>query len=862
MVEVTVRQFAEVVGIPVDRLLEQLADAGMQVADADQIITEREKTQLLGYLRSSRGDNNGDPRKITLKRKSTSELRLAGAQGRSKTVTVEVRKQRTYIKRSETAEESKPDLEEELKRQLELERAALEEQRLREEEEAQRREEEEAQARLQAEAEEARRREEEEAQARLQAEAEEARRREEEKTQRRVTPPANNVQRARPAPHEPIRQNTAAPAALAPADDAKARDKSRRDVKKGRTGEQGDKYGREDLHLDAGARRKKSRKPELVKQHRFERPTQPVVHEVSIPQTITVGELAQRMAVKAGEVIKTLMGMGVMATINQSIEQDTAILVVEELGHVAKALRENELEEALVTDVETQSAQGEQASRSPIVTVMGHVDHGKTTLLDYIRRTRVAAKEAGGITQHIGAYHVETERGMITFLDTPGHEAFASMRARGAQLTDIVILVVAADDGLMPQAIEAIQHARAAKVPIIVAINKIDKPDADLDRVRNDLATQDVISEDWGGDTMFVPVSAKTGQGVDDLLESILVQAEVMELKAVADAPARGVVIESSLEKGRGSVATILIQEGTLRRGDIIICGCEWGRVRAMFDEQGRNLKSAGPSMPAQILGLSGVPNAGDQFVVLSDERKARELADSRRERMRDVQLSKQQVTNLDDVFNRLEEGRQQTLNLIIKADVQGSVEALRDSLTNLSNAEVNVRVVSSGVGGITESDVNLAVTSQAIIMGFNVRMDSGARRLAQEHGVDVRYYSVIYEAINELRNAITGLMKPVIREEIVGLAAVRDVFRSSKMGQVAGCLVEEGVMRRNNPIRVLRNNVVIFEGELESLRRFKDDVNEVRAGTECGIAVKNYNDVRAGDRIEVYERKEVKAEA
>jgi translation initiation factor IF-2 len=862
MVEVTVRQFAEVVGIPVDRLLEQLADAGMQVADADQIITEREKTQLLGYLRSSRGDNNGDPRKITLKRKSTSELRLAGAQGRSKTVTVEVRKQRTYIKRSETAEESKPDLEEELKRQLELERAALEEQRLREEEEAQRREEEEAQARLQAEAEEARRREEEEAQARLQAEAEEARRREEEKTQRRVTPPANNVQRARPAPHEPIRQNTAAPAALAPADDAKARDKSRRDVKKGRTGEQGDKYGREDLHLDAGARRKKSRKPELVKQHRFERPTQPVVHEVSIPQTITVGELAQRMAVKAGEVIKTLMGMGVMATINQSIEQDTAILVVEELGHVAKALRENELEEALVTDVETQSAQGEQVSRSPIVTVMGHVDHGKTTLLDYIRRTRVAAKEAGGITQHIGAYHVETERGMITFLDTPGHEAFASMRARGAQLTDIVILVVAADDGLMPQAIEAIQHARAAKVPIIVAINKIDKPDADLDRVRNDLATQDVISEDWGGDTMFVPVSAKTGQGVDDLLESILVQAEVMELKAVADAPARGVVIESSLEKGRGSVATILIQEGTLRRGDIIICGCEWGRVRAMFDEQGRNLKSAGPSMPAQILGLSGVPNAGDQFVVLSDERKARELADSRRERMRDVQLSKQQVTNLDDVFNRLEEGRQQTLNLIIKADVQGSVEALRDSLTNLSNAEVNVRVVSSGVGGITESDVNLAVTSQAIIMGFNVRMDSGARRLAQEHGVDVRYYSVIYEAINELRNAITGLMKPVIREEIVGLAAVRDVFRSSKMGQVAGCLVEEGVMRRNNPIRVLRNNVVIFEGELESLRRFKDDVNEVRAGTECGIAVKNYNDVRAGDRIEVYERKEVKAEA
>jgi len=659
-----------------------------------------------------------------------------------------------------------------------------------------------------------------------------------------------------------VRQQTVAPVALAPADDTKSRDKSRRDAKKGRTAGQGDKFGREDLHLDAGARRKKSKKPELVKQHRFERPTQPVVYEVSIPQTITVGELAQRMAVKAGEVIKTLMGMGVMATINQSIEQDTAILVVEERGHVAKPLRENELEDALVTDVETQAAQGERVPRSPIVTVMGHVDHGKTTLLDYIRRTRVAAKEAGGITQHIGAYHVETERGMITFLDTPGHEAFASMRARGAQLTDIVILVVAADDGLMPQAIEAIQHARAAKVPIIVAINKIDKPDADLDRVRNDLATQDVISEEWGGDTMFVPVSAKTGQGVDDLLESILVQAEVMELKAVEDAPARGVVIESSLEKGRGPVATILVQEGTLRRGDIIICGCEWGRVRAMFDEQGRNLKSAGPSMPAQILGLSGVPNAGDQFVVLSDERKARELADSRRERMRDVQLSKQQVTSLDDVFNRLEEGRQQSLNLIIKADVQGSVEALRDSLTNLSNAEVNVRVVSSGVGGITESDVNLAVTSQAIIMGFNVRMDSGARRLAQEHGVDVRYYSVIYEAINELRNAITGLMKPVIREEIVGLAAVRDVFRSSKMGQVAGCLVEEGVVRRNNPIRVLRNNVVIFEGELESLRRFKDDVNEVRAGTECGIAVKNYNDVRAGDRIEVYERKEIKAEA
>ncbi|HET6726194.1 MAG TPA: translation initiation factor IF-2, partial [Gammaproteobacteria bacterium] len=580
------------------------------------------------------------------------------------------------------------------------------------------------------------------------------------------------------------------------------------------------------------------------------------VREVAIPETITVGDLAQRMAVKATEVIKVMMGMGAMATINQVIDQDTATLVVEEMGHKAKPLKENALEDELIQVAG--EGEGDEQSRPPVVTVMGHVDHGKTSLLDHIRRTKVASGEAGGITQHIGAYHVETDKGVVTFLDTPGHAAFTAMRARGAESTDIVVLVVAADDGVMPQTIEAVQHARAAGVPMVVAVNKIDREDADPERIKTELSKQEVIPEDWGGDTIFVPVSAKTGQGIDDLLESILLQAEVLELKAVADGPASGVVIESSLEKGRGSVATVLVQRGTLKAGDILLAGREYGRVRAMFDENGDAIKEAGPSMPAVVLGLSGTPNAGDDVLVVPDERKAREVALYRQGKFRDVKLAKQQSAKLENMFEQMEAGDVQTLNVLVKADVQGSVEALNDSLTGLSTDEVKVNVVSSGVGGITESDANLAVASNAVVIGFNVRADASARKLIADNGVDLRYYSVIYNVIDEVKQALSGMLSPETREQIVGLAEVRDVFRSPKLGAIAGCLVTEGVVKRSNPIRVLRDNVVIYEGELESLRRFKDDVNEVRSGTECGIGVKDYNDVKVGDQIEVYERVEV----
>ena len=583
-----------------------------------------------------------------------------------------------------------------------------------------------------------------------------------------------------------------------------------------------------------------------------------------IPETITVGELAQRMAVKATEVIKVMMNMGAMATINQTIDQETAAIVVDEIGHKPKLLDADELETELADAAASAPEDAAAEARAPVVTVMGHVDHGKTTLLDTIRSTQVAAREAGGITQHIGAYRVTAPSGQpITFLDTPGHAAFTAMRARGAKMTDIVILVVAADDSVMPQTVEAIQHARAAGVPLIVAVNKIDRPEADLDRVRNDLAQHEVIPEEWGGDAIFIPVSAKTGEGVEQLLEAILLQAEVLELSAVADGPARGAVVEASVEKGRGPVATLLVQNGTLRQGDIVLCGQEYGRVRAMFDENGEAVTAAGPSMPVLVLGLSGAPQAGDEMVVVADERKAREVASHRHGKTRDVRLARQQATKLEDVFNRMGEGvEQQQLNLIIKADTQGSAEALQQALSDVSNAEVQVRVLGQGAGGITESDINLAVASQAIIIGFNVRADGSARRLASEQDVDLRYYSVIYEAIDEIRNAVSGMMAPRVREEMVGLAEVRDVFHSSKMGAVAGCLVVDGSVRRSSPIRVLRDNVVIYEGELESLRRFKDDVQEVRAGTECGIAVRNYNDVRPGDQIEVFERIVEAAEA
>ncbi|MCC5858974.1 MAG: translation initiation factor IF-2, partial [Ectothiorhodospiraceae bacterium] len=591
-------------------------------------------------------------------------------------------------------------------------------------------------------------------------------------------------------------------------------------------------------------------------QHGFEKPTAPVVREVQIPESITVGELAQRMSVKAAALIKEMMKQGVMATINQVIDQDTAVLLVEEMGHRPKIVSESALEDEMMASVA--APEGEKTPRAPVVTIMGHVDHGKTSLLDFIRRDKVVDSEAGGITQHIGAYHVETERGMVTFLDTPGHQAFTAMRARGAKITDVVVLVVAADDGVMPQTEEAIRHAKAAGVPLVVAVNKIDKPEADPDRVKQELSQREVIPEDWGGEHQFVHVSAKTGEGIDELLEAILLQAELLELQAVADCAATGVVVESSLDKGRGPVATVLVQNGRLRRGDVILSGVEYGRVRAMLDENGRQVEDAGPSIPVVVLGLSGLPNAGDDVMVVQDERKAREVAELRKERQRDKRLQQQKAAKMEDIFGQLKENELGQVNILLKADVQGSAEALTQSLTELSNDEVKVNVIQAGVGGINESDINLALASNAIVIGFNVRADASARRLIQEAEVDVHYYSIIYEAIEQVKQAISGMLEPEVREEIIGLATVRDVFKSSKLGAIAGCLVEEGVVKRHNPIRVLRDNVVIYEGELESLRRFKDDVKEVRSGTECGIGVKNYNDVKVGDQIECYERIEV----
>jgi len=635
--------------------------------------------------------------------------------------------------------------------------------------------------------------------------------------------------------------------------------------KKGRRAPREESEGRKELHV-AGERRGRREKGKsrvaqtaaaaaVASKHGFERPTAPVVREVEVPETITVGELAQAMAIKAPQLIKTLMGMGVMATINQSIDQDTAVLVVEEMGHKAVAAVARSIEDDIVVDIQQA---GEAKPRPPVVTVMGHVDHGKTSLLDYIRKAKVASGEAGGITQHIGAYHVRNRKDGITFLDTPGHAAFTAMRARGAKATDIVILVVAADDGVMPQTIEAIQHARAGSVPLVVAINKIDKPDADIDRVTNELSQHGVIPESWGGDTQFVPVSAHTGVGIDELLDAVGLQAEVMELRTPNEGAARGVVIESRLDKGRGPVATVLVQSGRLKHGDILLSGQEYGRVRAMFDDTGAAVKQVGPSMPVEILGLSGVPNAGDEVLVVTDEKTARDVAAHRETRQREHKLAAQQASKLENIFNQMKDGQAATVNILLKTDVQGSAEALRDALVKLSTEEVRVKVVSTGVGGISESDINLAMASQAALIAFNVRADSGARRLAAENGIDIRYYSVIYEAIDDVKQALSGLLSPETREEVVGLAEVRNVFKASGFGAVAGCLVIEGVVRRGNPIRVLRSNVVIFEGELESLRRFKDDVNEVKTGTECGIAVKNYNDVRPGDHIEVYQRVEV----
>ncbi|MEO9586898.1 MAG: translation initiation factor IF-2, partial [Marinobacter sp.] len=605
----------------------------------------------------------------------------------------------------------------------------------------------------------------------------------------------------------------------------------------------------EDTTLRKPLRAKKKPKE---KRHAFERPTKPMVREVDIPETITVGDLAQRMAVKSADVIKKLMGMGVMATINQALDQETAVLVTEELGHKANTVSEDAFEEEVLSEFSFEGK--EKTKRAPVVSVMGHVDHGKTSLLDYIRRTKVASGESGGITQHIGAYHVETDHGMVSFLDTPGHAAFTAMRARGAQCTDIVILVVAADDGVMPQTKEAVDHARSAGVPIVVAINKMDKEEADPDRIKTELAGMEVIPEDWGGDVQFIPVSAHTGDGIEDLLEALLLQAEILELEASPDAPAKGVVVESSLERGRGSVATVLVQNGTLRQGEMVVAGSFFGKVRAMTDEAGKQVKEAGPSIPVEILGLNGTPNAGDEFFAVADEKKAKELAEFRQSREREQRLHRQQAAKLENLFENMGKDEVKTLNVVLKTDVRGSLEAITKSLQDLGNDEVQVKIVSSGVGGIAETDISLAMATNAVIFGFNVRADTASKRLVEQEGLDLRYYSIIYNLIDDVKAALTGMLAPEFREDIVGIADVRDVFRSPKFGQVAGCMVTEGNVYRNKPIRVLRDNVVIFEGELESLRRFKDDVPEVRNGMECGIGVKGY-DVKVGDQIEVFDR-------
>jgi len=943
MSDVTIKQLAKVLGMPVDKLLGQLSEAGMKFSDPEQIISSTEKVKLLGFLRRTHGkgelaateSDDSSPRQITLKRRKVSELKVAtpGARGAAgaKTVNVEVRAKRTYVKRSVIAEEAGSDVErEDAVRKLQEsqqqrdheENERLEADRRRQEEASQR----EAEAQRQREAEEEQRRQQHAAEAEAAARAHEQAQRaaaEEIAAPESVEAPVEasekpaaviaepSVQRIDhsslgmivPTIHEPRRREKkvvitpaapapkpapgAAPAANRPgpaaagasAPAAGAAGDSRNKARHGRDRDDtpgGKRFAAGELHLsDADRARRSNNKrgkpgkgpnrdvprggsPGSSGPHGFTRPTAAVVREVVIGDNNVVADLANKMAVKGSEVVKALFKMGVMATINQTIDHDTAVLVVEELGHKAVAASENNAEAALAAHTQNAELEGEKKPRPPVVTIMGHVDHGKTSTLDYIRRTKVASGEAGGITQHIGAYHVETPKGVITFLDTPGHAAFTSMRARGAQSTDIVVLVVAADDGVMPQTAEAVQHARAAKVPLIVALNKMDKSDANPDHVKQGLGNLEVIPEEWGGDTPFVPISAKTGMGIDDLLDAILVQAEVMELTAVEDGPASGVVIESSLDRGRGPVATVLVQQGTLKRGDFVVCGIEYGRMRALIDENGKTVQEAGPSIPVQVLGLSGVPESGDDFVVVADERLAREVAAERQLKRRETRMVSK-ANRLEDIMAQMGQGaEQQTLNILVKADVQGSVQALRESLSQIGNENVKVNVIAAGVGGITESDATLAAASKALVIGFNVRADASARKVIDTSGLDVRYFSIIYDVIDQVKQAASGLLGKEVREEIIGVAQVREVFRSSKFGAVAGCMVIEGTVKRSKPIRVLRDNTVVFQGELESLRRFKDLVDEVRNGMECGIAVKQYNDVKVGDQIECFERIEV----
>ncbi|WP_223526450.1 translation initiation factor IF-2 [Pseudomonas sp. BF-B-26] len=838
MTQVTVKQLADEVKTPVERLLQQMREAGLPHTAAEEHVTDSEKQSLLTHLKSSHKAKVEEPRKITLQRKTTSTLRVAG----SKSISVEVRKKKVFVQRSPE------EIEAERKRELEERRAVENAARQKAEEEAKRRAEEEAR--------------------RQPAAAQSA---------------TNDAVAAPAAVAEPVRESAPVVAA-APAPSADVRnkqneqrrpDKPRADDNSRRGSGDGERKNaphrasvkekapaprvapRTTDEESDGFRRGGRGKAKLKKRnaHGFQSPTGPVVREVKIGETITVGDLAQQMSVKAAEIIKFMFKLGTPATINQVLDQETAQLVAEELGHKVTLVSDTALEDSLA---ESLKFEGEAFSRAPVVTVMGHVDHGKTSLLDYIRRAKVAAGEAGGITQHIGAYHVETDRGMVTFLDTPGHAAFTAMRARGAKATDIVILVVAADDGVMPQTVEAVQHAKAAGVPLVVAVNKIDKPGADLDRIRSELSVHGVTSEEWGGDTPFVSVSAKVGTGVDELLEAVLLQAEVLELKATPSAPGRGVVVESRLDKGRGPVATVLVQDGTLRQGDMVLVGSNYGRVRAMLDENGKPIKEAGPSIPVEILGLDGTPDAGDEMSVVADEKKAREVALFRQGKFREVKLARAHAGKLENIFENMGQEEKKTLNIVLKSDVRGSLEALNGALNGLGNDEVQVRVVGGGVGGITESDANLALASNAVLFGFNVRADAGARKIVEQEGLDMRYYNVIYDIIEDVKKALTGMLGSDVRENILGTAEVRDVFRSPKFGAIAGCMVIEGVVHRNRPIRVLREDIVIFEGELESLRRFKDDASEVRAGMECGIGVKSYNDVKVGDKIEVFEKVQV----
>ena len=887
MAEVSVKEFSETVRIPIDRLLTQLSEAGLpHEAEAD-LLSDQDKERLLSYLRRVHGkdeDGAGRPvrKKIALKRRQMSEISIAPSPretrgpggrmaGRKRTVKVDVLRSRGYVRPSdEPAAPTREALREQeaakshLVEEARAHRRTLDE-RLRAGNEA--RVAEEVRRQREQEQEEAREREIAEAKARAEAAAE---------AERAAPPGAVDEPAAEPAPAPDPASAGAAPPAAEPAarpvrkeaPRAPAREPGRGEPRKGdRKGGREERDRRRDrgeLHVrsDRSGRRRSRPRRQLRRavatqtQHVFERPTGPVVREVSVPETITVGDLAHAMSIKAAEVLKTLLNLGSMMTINQALDQDTATLVVEEMGHVARPINKNALEEEVIAAAQTED--GDLVPRAPVVTVMGHVDHGKTSLLDRIRRTDVAAGEAGGITQHIGAYHVETDRGSITFLDTPGHAAFTAMRARGSRVTDVVILVVAADDGVMPQTDEAIQHSKAAGVPIVVAVNKIDREDAQPERVMQELAGKDLVPEAWGGDTMFVNVSALTGEHVDELLDAVLLQAELLEIRSPLEGPARGTVIESRLDRGRGPVATVLVEGGTLRRGDILLAGSEFGKVRGLVDERGRDVASAGPSVPVEVLGLSAPPEAGDEAVVVPNERKAREIASLRHTRTREQRIARQQVAKLENVLSRMGKDEARALNVVLKADVQGSAEALSDALLKLSTDEVRVNMVSSGIGGIRETDVNLALASGAVVIGFNTRADAAARRLIEREGVGIRYFSVIYDVIDMVRNALSGMLSPEVREEIVGLAEVREVFRVRRFGAIAGCLVVEGAVRRSLPIRVLRDEVVIFEGELESLRRFKADVAEVASGTECGIGVRSYDDVQIGDKIEVFRRVEM----